>query len=124
MSSQDVHYGGGLVDGARIMQLVGDACTEVCIRHDGDEGLLRAYRDIEFLSPVSSGDYLEVRGELTEVGRTSRQIKLTVHKVIMGEPEVGESAAHVIEPSVLVCTATATCVVPAQRQRRAAPADQ
>ena len=35
MGMQDAHYGGNLVDGARILALFGDAATELLIRHDG-----------------------------------------------------------------------------------------
>ena len=42
MSGADAHYAGGLVDGARILQLISDAVTEALIHHDGDEGLMRA----------------------------------------------------------------------------------
>ena len=43
LSAHDAHYGGGLVDGARVLGLFGDVATELLIRHDGDEGLFRAY---------------------------------------------------------------------------------
>jgi len=43
VSANDVHYAGELVDGAHIMKLFGDVATELTIRYDGDEGLLRAY---------------------------------------------------------------------------------
>jgi len=51
MSSRDAHYAGNLVDGARILNLFGDLATELTIRYDGDEGLLRAYDNVEFLAP-------------------------------------------------------------------------
>ena len=35
------HYAGHLVDGAYVLGLFGDVATEVCIRTDGDEGLVR-----------------------------------------------------------------------------------
>ena len=41
MSSHDAHYGGNLVDGARMLQLFGDVATELLIQRDGDEGILR-----------------------------------------------------------------------------------
>jgi len=41
MSASDAHYGGNLVDGAKILELFGDVATELLIRHDGDEGLRR-----------------------------------------------------------------------------------
>lgn len=40
MGSGDAHYGGNLVDGARMLQLFGDVATELLIMNDGDEGLL------------------------------------------------------------------------------------
>ncbi len=43
MSSHDAHYGGNLVDGARMLQLFGDVATELLIQLDGDEGLFKAY---------------------------------------------------------------------------------
>src|SRR5215467_11145017 len=94
MSTADGHYGGGLVDGARILQLFGDAVTEVLIRHDGDEGLMRAMTS-EFLAPVRSGDYLEVRAKLTAVGNTSRTLECTAHKVIEAI-SLDDSAANLL----------------------------
>ncbi|GAG89661.1 unnamed protein product, partial [marine sediment metagenome] len=43
MSLNDAHYGGNLVDGAKILELFGDVATELLIKNDGDEGLFRAY---------------------------------------------------------------------------------
>jgi len=81
MSSHDAHYGGGLVDGARMLGLFGDVATELCILHDGDEGLFRAYDSVEFLAPVHAGDFIEAEGEITEVGRTSRKMRFEARKV-------------------------------------------
>ena len=39
MSAHDAHYGGGLVDGARMLNLFCDVATELLIRHDGDGDL-------------------------------------------------------------------------------------
>lgn len=118
MSLHDAHYGGYLVDGARVLQLFGDAATELLIRHDGDEGLFRAYETIEFLAPVYAGDYLEVRARLVGVGRTSRRMEFTAHKVIRAiYTEGSASAAEVLKEPILVAKATGTCVVPLERQR-------
>ena len=57
MSLSDAHYGGNLVDGARILQLFGDVATELLIRHDGDEGLFVAYESVEFSSRLCRGIY-------------------------------------------------------------------
>jgi 3-aminobutyryl-CoA ammonia-lyase len=34
ISAHDAHYGGGLVDGARMLGLFGDVATELLIRHE------------------------------------------------------------------------------------------
>ena len=68
----DAHYAGNLVDGAYSMKLFGDVATELCIRTDGDEGLLASYSDVQFLAPVRAGDVLEITCTLTRVGTRSR----------------------------------------------------
>jgi len=118
MSSHDAHYGGNLVDGARMLALFGDVATELLIRHDGDEGLFRAYDAVEFLAPVYAGDYIEAEGEITQVGNTSRKMRFEARKVIRPRPDVNDSAAEVLETPVVVCRATGTCVVPKEKQRR------
>ena len=121
MSLHDGHYGGGLVDGARVMQLFGDVATELLIRLDGDEGLFRAHESVEFLAPVYAGDYLEVHGTLLKQGNTSRTIEFQAYKVIRSlPPEQGglaPSSAEVLDPPLLVCRAQGTCVTPRDLQR-------
>jgi len=119
MSQQDAHYGGDLVDGARILALFGDVATELLIRSDGDEGLFRAYETVEFLAPVFAGDYLEARGRIVQVGRTSRRMEFLAQKVIAASRDPADpSRADLLDPPVLVCRATGTCVVPLDKQRR------
>ena len=118
MSMHDAHYAGNLVDGARLLNLFGDVATELLIRHDGDEGLFRAYSSIEFLAPVYAGDYIEAKGKITKIGNTSRTMEFEAWKVISPAPEHGETAAKVLEAPVLVCRATGTCVTPKDKQRK------
>jgi 3-aminobutyryl-CoA ammonia-lyase len=118
MSMHDAHYAGNLVDGARLLNLFGDVATELLIRHDGDEGLFRAYSSIEFLAPVYAGDYIEAKGKITKIGNTSRTMEFEAWKVISPAPEHGETAAKVLEEPVLVCRATGTCVTPKDKQRK------
>ena len=86
VGQEDVHYGGGLVAGAFCMKLFGDLATEITVRTDGDEGLLRAYEEVEFLAPVGAGDFLEARAVLVRRGTTSRTCEFEVWKVIQGSP--------------------------------------
>ena len=119
MSLHDAHYGGNLVDGARILALFGDVATELLIRHDGDEGLFAAYDMVEFKAPTYAGDYIEVHGEITKVGNTSRRMTFEAYKVIraLNDPE-NPSAAELLAEPMLVCRASGTCVVPAAKQRK------
>ena len=117
MGSHDAHYGGNLVDGARMLGLFGDLATELCILHDGDEGLFRAYSSVEFLAPVYAGDFIEVDGEITRVGKSSREMKFEARKVIVPRLDLSSSAADVLPSPVVVCRAIGTCVVPLGQQR-------
>ncbi len=117
MSQADAHYGGNLVDGARMLALFGDVATELLIRHDGDEGLFRAYDSVEFLAPVYAGDYIEAEGEIVSTGNTSRKMKFEARKVIRPRPDLNDSAAEVLAEPVVVCRASGTCVTPREKQR-------
>jgi 3-aminobutyryl-CoA ammonia-lyase len=117
MGAHDAHYGGNLVDGARILALFGDVATELLIRHDGDEGLFVAYDLVEFTAPVYAGDYIEARGRITRTGATSRTMEFTAHKVIAARADIAPSAAEVLQQPALVVRARGTCVTPKGAQR-------
>ncbi|MFA5006746.1 MAG: hotdog domain-containing protein [Candidatus Izemoplasmatales bacterium] len=118
LSQQDAHYGGNLVDGAKALALFGDAATELLIRHDGDEGLFRAYESVEFLAPLRAGDFVEVTAEIVAVGNTSRKMAFALHKVVAARPDLSASAADALEEPILCVTAVGTCVVPKGCQRQ------
>ncbi len=118
ISANDVHYAGDLVDGAHIMKLFGDVATELTIRYDGDEGLLRAYENVEFLEPVHGGDFLEIIGKIVKVGNTSRKIIFEAFKIISSSNDLNqESACDVLNPKILVAKAIGTAVVTKDKQR-------
>ncbi len=118
LSSHDAHYGGNLVDGAKMLQLFGDVATELLIQHDGDEGLFAGYEKVEFLAPVFAGDYIEASGKITNVGNSSRKMVFEARKVIAPRPDLNDSAADVLAEPVVVCRAVGTCVVPKAKQRK------
>ena len=115
---EQAHYAGELVDGAFVLKLFGDVATELLIRHDSDEGLFRAYDEVEFLAPVRAGDYLEVVGRIERAGRTSRAMCFEARRVIeLARDPAQPSRAVVLEEPVVVCRAVGTCVVPLECQR-------
>ena len=118
VSEKDVHYAGGLVNGAWVLGLFGDVGTEIAIRYDGDEGLIRAYKSIDLLAPIHAGDFIEVVGKIVEVGNTSRTLELEARRYIVpaGTPEQPSAADVLPEPEV-VARATMIGVVPKDCQR-------
>lgn len=118
MSAHDAHYGGNLVDGARMLQLFGDVATELLILNDGDEGLFKAYDSIEFLAPVYAGDFIEAVGEIVSVGNSSRKMVFEARKVIVPRTDINDSACDVLEEPIVVCKASGTCVVLKDKQRK------
>lgn len=118
MSCHDAHYGGNLVDGAKMLNLFGDVATELLIINDGDEGLFKAYDNVEFMAPVYAGDYIEATGEIISTGNSSRKMIFEARKVIVPRPDISDSAADVLEEPIVVCKASGTCVVPVKSQRK------
>jgi 3-aminobutyryl-CoA ammonia-lyase len=115
------HYAGNLVDGAYVLGLFGDVATELCIRSDGDEGLFASYRDVQFRAPVQAGDVIEVDATLTRLGRRSRTVEFEARVVCRGragDPAATASAAVVLDPALVVVTASGTVVVPPSQPDR------
>lgn len=118
LSASDAHYGGQLVNGAHLMALFGDVATELAIQCDGDEGLLVGYESVEFLAPLYAGDFVEVTGTITNIGRTSRRIEFEAYKVITARRDINASAADVLAKPLLVGRAVGTTVVKVELQRK------
>lgn len=106
------HYGGNLVDGAYLLALFGDVGTELCIRSDGDEGLLAGYQEVQFVAPLRAGDVVEATGTITRVGRRSRAVLFEGWVVCRAVPKRSVSAADVLTDPLLVVRASGTLVVP------------
>jgi 3-aminobutyryl-CoA ammonia-lyase len=117
LGSEDAHYGGNLVAGAKQLEIIGDLITELAMRYDGDEGLFRAYETVEFLAPLYAGDWIEARGRIVKVGTSSRTCEFEVWKVGGARADVSESAAGFLDEPVLTCRAIGTTVVPKEHQR-------
>lgn len=117
LSQADAHYGGDLVDGAKVLALFGDVATELLIRLDGDEGLFRAYESVDFLAPLVAGDIVLVTAELLHKGNTSRKIKFECYKLITPRKDISDSACDVLKEKVLTTRAIGTCIVPKEKMR-------
>ncbi len=117
IGQEEAHFGGDLVDGARVLGFSGDVVTEVAITTDGDEGLFVGYDEVEFLAPVHTGDFPEITGTVTRIGTTSRTVQLEAGKVIAARYDQSPSGADVPAEPVVVVRATGTAVVPEAHSR-------
>lgn len=116
------HYGGSLVDGAYVLGLFGDVATEMCLRTDGDEGLLARYSEVDFLAPVRAGDVVEASATVVRVGTRSRTLRLAAVVCARARPEVSDSAGEVLPEPLPVAHAVAEVVVPKKDKTDGSPA--
>lgn len=118
IGAEEAHYGGQLVDGARLLRLFGDVITEIAIRLDGDEGLLAGYQSVEFTAPVYAGDFVEAEGRVVQVTRLRRRVEFEARKVIAARYDRDATSAEVLAEPLVVCRAVGTVVVPVTKARR------
>jgi 3-aminobutyryl-CoA ammonia-lyase len=105
-----------------IVELFGMAGTKLAYLFDGDAGLMRAFREIEFLAPVYHADYVRVEARLTGVGNTSRQRAYQAHVIARTYGvDACPTAGKLLLPPLLVARATGTSVTPLDRQRATPP---
>lgn len=112
VGAADAHYAGGIAAGGYLLGLFGDAATEWCVRHDGDEGLLAGYREVSFLAPVRGGDVIEVTVRLRRIGRRSRELDFEARVLARSTPQHGETAGRALAEPLVVARAVGTVVVP------------
>lgn len=117
IGQEEAHYGGNLVEGARILKLFGDIITEIAIKTDGSEGLFVGYSTIEFLAPVYAGDFIEATGTVVRMGKTSRTVEFEARKVIASRYGIAPDAADVLDEPIVVVRATGTTVIPVENSR-------
>lgn len=108
LGPDDARYAGGLVAGAKAMEIFGDLETEIALREGGNEGLCAGYDMVEFLAPLHVGDFVEATARVVARGNTSRKIALELHKVASVGPD-GRGGHH--DPPVLAARASVTIVV-------------
>jgi 3-keto-5-aminohexanoate cleavage enzyme len=103
-----------------VLGLFADVAGELLARLDGDQGELRSLEAVEVLAPLRVGDYLEVTGVITAVGRETRTLAFEARRVVetVRGSGVAPSAADALAEPVAVCRAIGTAVVPVALQRK------
>ena len=124
MRGADGHYVGGLVNGARIVDMWGDVGTELMVYVDGDISLFLGYKDIKFTAPVYVGDFMEYHGWIEKIGNCSYTCHFEAYKVAtmcdrtdMDTTGIAHTAATACVPPVLCATATGSLYIAKKDQR-------
>ncbi len=104
MSSKDVFYAGGIVNGSRSITLMGDAATRLMVFSDGNEGRCLGFDNIRLYNSIFSGDYLEIIARVIGVEGNKKKIQCRTFKVAYN-PNIPEypTAIDVLEKPIL-CT--------------------
>ena len=124
MKGSDGHYVGGLVNGARIVDVWGDVGTELMVLADGDISLFLGYKDVQFTAPVYVGDFMEYHGWIEKVGNCSYTCKFEAYKVATmldrtdaNMSGIEHTAATACVPPILCGTATGSLYIAKKDQR-------
>ncbi len=124
MSNKDGHYPGGLVNGAKIVDVWGDVGTELMILADGDISLFLGYKDVLFTAPVYVGDFMEYHGWIEKVGNSSYACVFEAYKVATmldrtdaNMTGVASTAATACVPPILCGKATGSLYISKNKQR-------
>lgn len=126
MTPADANNLGEIVHSGRILDIWGDAETELMILHDGDESLCVGYKDVKFYYDLYVGDQVDFKASLFKVGNTSRTCKLEVYKIATpsirnGKKDAAPNDVDVLNPPILCAEGYSTLVVKKELQRGGQP---
>ena len=104
MSSKDVFYGGGVVNGSRLYKTYGDVAERLMIMTEGNEGKCIEYEMIRLYNPIFAGDYLEMVGRVIGEDGSKKKIQCRTFKIIATNPNIEEqpSAIDVLEEPIFM----------------------
>lgn len=107
--SDDCHYRGYLVSGARLLQYVGDCIACLSSAREGTGGLIANF-NANFREEVHAMDELHIMLKLEKVGNKSRVYSFTIIKTIEYAND-GSSIAKILENPVLAADGNVVLVV-------------
>lgn len=118
----DSHYPNQVISLGIITELFGMVGGKLSMMLDGDDGLMCAFENLEFLAPAYQGDYVRATATLLKVGKTSRKRRYEAH-VVARSHGIGPhtTSAEVLKEPILVARGIGTAVVLRDRQRLTPP---
>ena len=81
LSARDCYYGGGLVNGARNVTLMGDCANRLMAREFGNIGRCTKVEKIRMYEPCFSGDYIEDHARLLQVDGKKVTLETRAYKI-------------------------------------------
>ena len=111
ISASDAHYGLGIVDGAHILKLFGDAVTGLTATLDGDEGLLQNWEKVDFLRPTHPGDFITVQARITKQKRLRRFVEVEALRTVRAL-DADSSTVEAVNPPERIAFARGLIVIP------------
>lgn len=102
MSSRDVFYGGGVVNGARSITYMGDVAERLMAKAFHKTAKCLRVETVRLYAPVFAGDYLEFIARITQVEGNKTRIECRSFKVaeIPKNPEFESSIDVLEDPSL------------------------
>ena len=103
------HYSDYMMSGPQIVAYAVDALTDFTVRRDNGDGSLLVNLNANFRCGLFGGDTIEVIIWLEEEVNRSRTYGYKIYKIVENHRE--QDVFEVLDPPVLVCDGTGTCVV-------------
>ncbi len=102
MSSRDVFYGGGVVNGARNITLMEDLCHRMMAKLYGNQGRCTCVEQVRLYDPIFAGDYIEYKARVLEQDGKVCKIECRSFKVAVlpEEPEFPSSIDVLEDPTI------------------------
>ncbi len=113
LSQKDCYYGGGLVNGARNVTLMGDCANRLMAKEFGNMGRCVKVTKNRMFCPCYAGDYMEYHARVLQAEGRRVTLETRCFKVgCLPENAPFESSADIIADPVLVMVMTAVYELP------------
>lgn len=113
LSQRDCYYGGGLVNGARNVTLMGDCVNRLMAKEYGNVGSCRKVSKVRMFYPCYAGDYMEYHARILEEKGNRVTLEARCFKIgLLPENPPYESSADILEEPITVMAMVCEYEVP------------
>lgn len=113
LSQRDCYYGGGLVNGARNITLMGDCANRLMAKEFGNLGRFIGSEKVRMFEPCFAGDYMEYYARVLKEEGKDITIETRCFKVgKLSDNALSDSSADILETPPLVMAMICTYRLP------------